>query len=141
MLIFELEEGLQPVAGPIVPAMVALNPVVDLLAYSPQEQQNLADEVARVALGRLIEISPIEFVRPGNPPTLIQHGTRDEIGSIDTMRRFRDVMVQAGNDCVLIEYQGAEHAFHYFPEYLDTVTTRPPNSSSTGSRRANLIQW
>ena len=48
-------------------------------------------------------------------------GTRDEIGSIDTIRRFRDVMVQAGNDCVLVEYEGAEHAFHYFPEYLDTV--------------------
>ncbi len=30
-------------------------------------------------------------------------------------------MVQAGNDCVLIEYEGAEHAFHYFPEYLDAV--------------------
>ena len=110
-----------PAPEPIVAAVVALNPVVDLLAYSPEEQQNLADEVARVALRRLIEISPIEFVRPGNPPTLIQHGTRDEIGSIDTMRRFRDVMAQAGNDCVLIEYEGAEHAFHYFPEYLDTV--------------------
>jgi hypothetical protein len=31
-------------------------------------------------------------------------------------------MVQAGNDCVLIEYQDAEHAFHYHPEYLDDVT-------------------
>ena len=46
-------------------------------------------------------------------PTLIQHGTRDEVASIDTMRRFRDAMVQAGNDCILLEYEGAEHAFHY----------------------------
>ena len=110
-----------PAPEPSVAAVVALNPVVDLLAYSPEEQQNLADEVTRIALGRLIEYSPVEFVRPGNSPTLIQHGTRDEIGSIDTIRRFRDVMVQAGNDCVLVEYEGAEHAFHYFPEYLDTV--------------------
>ena len=110
-----------PAAEPCVAAVVALNPVVDLLAYSPEEQRNVADEVARIAPGRLAEYSPAEFVRPGNPPTLIQHGTRDAIGSIDTMRRFRDVMVEAGNDCVLIEYEGAEHAFHYFPEYLDTV--------------------
>ena len=110
-----------PAPEPGVAAVVALNPVVDLLAYSPGDQQNLADEVARIALGRLIEYSPVEFVRPGNPPTLIQHGTRDAIGSIDTIRRFRDLMVHAGNDCVLVEYEGAEHSFHYFPEYLDTV--------------------
>ena len=110
-----------PAPEPGVAAVVALNPVVDLLAYSPEEQQNLADEVTRIPAGRLIEYSPAEFVRPGNPPTLIQHGTRDEIGSIDTMRRFRDLMVQAGNDCVLLEYEGAEHAFHYFAEYLDVV--------------------
>lgn len=111
-----------PAPEPGVAAVVALNPVVDLLAYSPEEQQNLADEVTRIPVGRLIEYSPAEFVRPGNPPTLIQHGTRDEIGPIDTIRRFRDLMVQAGNDCVLLEYQGAEHAFHYYPEYLDDVT-------------------
>jgi acetyl esterase/lipase len=110
-----------PAPAPGVGAVVVFNPVVDLLAYSPQEQQNLADEVTRIPVERLIEYSPTEFVRPGNPPTLIQHGTRDDIGSIDTMRRFRDLMVQAGNDCVLIEYEGAEHAFHYFPEYLDDV--------------------
>jgi acetyl esterase/lipase len=102
-----------PAAEPGVAAVVALNPVVDLLAYSPEQQQSLEEEVTRIASGRLIEYSPAEFVRPGNPPTLIQHGTRDEVASIDTMRRFRDLMVQAGNDCVLLEYEGAEHAFHY----------------------------
>jgi acetyl esterase/lipase len=110
-----------PPLEPGVAAVVALNPVVDLLAYSPEEQKTLADEVTRIAAERLIEYSPAEFVRPGNPPTLIQHGTRDEIGSIATVRRFRDLMMQAGNDCVLLEYEGAEHAFHYSPEYFDDV--------------------
>jgi dipeptidyl aminopeptidase/acylaminoacyl peptidase len=68
---------------------------------------------AGIAPGRLIEYSPIEFVRPGNPPTLIQHGTHDEVAPIGQVRRFRDVMVRAGNDCILLEYQRAEHAFHY----------------------------
>jgi acetyl esterase/lipase len=102
-----------PAPEPGVAAIVALNPVVDLLAYSPEQQQSLEEEVVRIAAGRLIEYSPVEFVRPGNPPTLIQHGTHDEVASIDTVRRFRDVMARVGNECVLLEYEGAEHAFHY----------------------------
>ena len=91
---------------------MALNPVVDLLAYSPEQQRSL-ERGAGIAAGRVIEYSPIEFVRPGNPPTLIQHGTHDEVAPIDQARRFRNVMVQAGNDCVLLEYERAGHAFHY----------------------------
>lgn len=106
-------DGPLPAPEPGVAAIVALNPVVDLLAYSPEQQQSLEQEVARIPAGRLIEYSPVEFVQPGNPPTLIQHGTHDEVASIDTVRRFRDVMVQAGNDCILLEYERAEHAFHY----------------------------
>ncbi|GAA4995738.1 alpha/beta hydrolase [Actinopolymorpha pittospori] len=105
-------DGPFPASKPGVTAVVALNPVVDLLAYSP-EQQHVLEQGAGIAAGRAIEYSPIEFVRPGNPPMLIQHGTRDEVVPIDQVRRFRDVMVQAGNDCILIEYERAEHGFHY----------------------------
>jgi acetyl esterase len=101
-----------PATGPGVAAVVALNPVVDLLAYSPEQQQAL-EQSAGIAAGRLIEYSPAEFARPGNPPTLIQHGTHDEVAPIDTVRRFRDAMARAGNDCILLEYERAEHAFHY----------------------------
>jgi acetyl esterase/lipase len=116
-----------PAPEPGVAAVVALNPVVDLLAYSPEQQQSLEEDVTRIAAGRLIEYSPVEFVRPGNPPTLIQHGTHDEVAPIDTVRRFRDVMVRAGNECVLLEYERAEHAFHYpnpaghFDEVIDAT--------------------
>jgi acetyl esterase/lipase len=101
-----------PAPKPGVAAVVALNPVVDLLAYSP-EQQQFIEQGAGIAAGRAIEYSPIEFVRPGNPPMLIQHGTHDEVAPIDHARRFRDAIVQAGNDCILREYERAEHAFHY----------------------------
>ncbi|WP_345432586.1 alpha/beta hydrolase [Actinoallomurus vinaceus] len=101
-----------PAPEPDVAAVVALNPVVDLLAYSPTQLQ-IIEQDAGIAAGRAIEYSPIEFVRPGNPPMLIQHGTHDEVASIDQARRFRDAMAQAGNDCILLEYEGAEHAFHY----------------------------
>jgi acetyl esterase/lipase len=105
-------DGPRPAREPGVAAVVALNPVVDLLAYSPEQQRSL-EQVAGIAAGRLIEYSPAEFVRHGNPPTLIQHGTHDEVASIGQVRRFRDVMVKAGNECILLEYERAEHAFHY----------------------------
>jgi acetyl esterase/lipase len=101
-----------PAAEPGVAAIVALNPVVDLLAYAPAEQR-LLERRAGIAAGRLADYSPIEFVRPGNPPTLIQHGTDDAVAPVSQVRRFRDAMVEAGNDCLLLEYAGAGHAFHY----------------------------
>ncbi|WP_433172604.1 alpha/beta hydrolase [Actinoallomurus sp. CA-150999] len=105
-------DGPRPAPKPGVAAVVALNPVVDLLAYPPEQLRTLEQDVG-IAAGRATDYSPIEFVRPGNPPMLIQHGTHDEVASIDQVRRFRDVMVQAGNDCTLLEYERAEHAFHY----------------------------
>jgi acetyl esterase len=105
-------DGPFPAPEPGVAAVVALNPVVDLLVYSPEEQQSVA-QIAGIAAERLMAYSPIEFVRPGNPPTLIQHGTHDEVASIGQARRFRDAMAQAGNDCLLLEYEHARHAFHY----------------------------
>ncbi|MGW2520409.1 alpha/beta hydrolase [Streptomyces sp. NPDC001617] len=100
-----------PAAEPGGAAIVALNPPVDL-AFSP-ERQHLIEEDIGIAAGRAIDYSPIEFVRSGNPPMLIQHGTADKIVPIDQVRQFRDAMVQVGNDCVLLEYERAQHGFHY----------------------------
>jgi acetyl esterase/lipase len=94
-------------------AVVALNPAgLDLRSFAPEQQRRLEDQVG-IAEGRLLEYSVIEFVRPGNPPVLVHHGTRDEVEPIDHVRRFRDAMVRAGNECTLLEYEHAEHGFHY----------------------------
>ncbi|WP_330441097.1 alpha/beta hydrolase [Micromonospora sp. NBC_00821] len=96
-----------------ITALVALNPAgLDLGSFEPNAQRRLAQQVG-VAADRLIEYSLIEFVRPGNPPTQIHHGTRDEIEPIGSVRQFRDAMVRAGNECTLLEYEHAEHGFHY----------------------------
>jgi acetyl esterase/lipase len=98
---------------PGVAAVVALNPAgLDLLAFSPELQRSI-EQGAGIAVGKAIEYSLIEFVRPGDPPMLIQHGTADEVEPIDHVRRFRDAMVRAGNECTLLEYEHAGHAFHY----------------------------
>ncbi|GIG59703.1 hypothetical protein Lfu02_40750 [Longispora fulva] len=105
--------GPVPAPEPGVAAVVALNPAgMDLLAFSPKLRRSVEQAVG-IAEGRAIEYSLIEFVRTGNPPMLIQHGTSDEVEPIDHVRRFRDVMAQAGNECTLLEYEHAKHAFHY----------------------------
>ncbi|MGN9914238.1 alpha/beta hydrolase [Phytohabitans sp. LJ34] len=102
-----------PAPTPGVAGVVAFNPAgLDLLAFSPRLQRS-TEQRAGIAEGRAIEYSLIEFVRPGNPPMLIHHGTDDEVEPIDHVRRFRDAMVRAGNECILREYENAAHAFHY----------------------------
>jgi acetyl esterase/lipase len=101
-----------PAPQPGTAAVVALNPVVDLLAYPPEQRQSLERD-AGIAEGSAAGYSPAEYVRPGNPPVLIQHGTHDEVAPVAQVRRFRDLMAQANNDCVLIEYERAGHGFHY----------------------------
>ena len=99
--------------GPATAAVVGLNPAgLDLLAFPPEIRRSI-EQRAGIAAGRAIDYSLIGFVRPGNPPMLIQHGTADEVEPIDHVRRFRDAMVRAGNECTLIEYAHAGHAFHY----------------------------
>jgi pimeloyl-ACP methyl ester carboxylesterase len=102
-----------PAAEPGVAAVMALNPAgLDLLAFPPELQHSI-EQGAGIATGEAGGYSLIEFVRPGNPRTLIQHGTADEVEPIGHVRRFRDAMVRAGNDCALLEYEGAGHAFHH----------------------------
>ncbi|MGC4760243.1 alpha/beta hydrolase [Micromonospora trifolii] len=96
-----------------VATVVALNPAgLNLGSFEPDAQRRLAQEVG-IAADRLTEYSLIEFVRPGSPPTQIHHGTRDEVEPIGSVRQFRDAMVRAGNECILLEYAHAEHGFHY----------------------------
>ncbi|MEV1015499.1 alpha/beta hydrolase [Micromonospora sp. NPDC049801] len=98
---------------PGVAAVVALNPAGLNLGVRTADAQRRLERQVGLDAGRLIEYSLIERVRPGNPPTQIHHGTRDEVEPIDCARRFRDAMARAGNECALLEYEDAEHGFHY----------------------------
>ncbi|WP_034268486.1 alpha/beta hydrolase [Actinospica robiniae] len=98
---------------PAVATLVALNPAgLDLRSLDASVHARLERQIG-IATGRLAEYSMIEHVRLGTPPLLIQHGTADEVESIETVRRFRDALVRAGNVCKLLEYPDAKHAFHY----------------------------
>ena len=97
--------------GPDFGAIVTFNPVVDLLGFPPEGQR-----VVQESLGPghdAVDFSPIHFVRRGNPSTVIFHGVEDRIVPVEQVRRFRDAMLAAGNECLLVEFEGAEHGFYH----------------------------
>ncbi len=54
--------------------------------------------------------SPLHHLVRGMPPTLIVHGTDDEIVPIDQSRRACALLRKIGNDCTLVELPGQAHA-------------------------------
>jgi acetyl esterase len=57
------------------------------------------------------EISPLERVRPGVPPTLILHGTGDTTTPFKGAQAFHDAMLKAGNRCELVVQPGGVHGY------------------------------
>jgi acetyl esterase/lipase len=88
-------------------ALVLFNPAVDTTETGLRRSAERFGECAR-------ELSPVHHVREGIVPTLIFHGTDDTAVPIETVRRFRDVMHQAGNRCELVEFAGKKHGFFNF---------------------------
>jgi acetyl esterase/lipase len=64
------------------------------------------------------DASPLDFVGPATPPTLLIHGTRDEIVWVRHSERLRDRMRAAGRPVFLLELPWATHGF-------DAVTRGP----------------
>ena len=55
--------------------------------------------------------SPVQHVRPGLPPTIMFHGTSDEVVPYGTARRFTEKMQATGNRCDLHTFKGRPHLF------------------------------
>ncbi len=62
------------------------------------------------------DISPIDGVRPGLPPTLVLHGTGDTTVPVDHTIEFAQRMAEAGNRCEVELYEGAGHGFFNYKE-------------------------
>ena len=82
-------------------SLILFNPVV-----------NLKGKWERTFGRRLSQISPLQLMDAPLPPTLIMHGTKDDIVKIKEVRTFvaKAKKVQTSN-ITLIEYQGRKHAF------------------------------
>jgi acetyl esterase/lipase len=59
------------------------------------------------------DASPLDFVGPDTPPTLLIHGARDEIVWVRHSERLRDRMRHAGRPVFLLELPWATHGFDF----------------------------
>jgi acetyl esterase len=57
------------------------------------------------------ELSPLDHVRPGLPPTLLFHGTADATVPFAGARAFHDAMIKAKNNCELVIGPDGGHGF------------------------------
>jgi acetyl esterase len=96
-------------------AILLYNPVVDLnsdkLLYIVPENRQLKGEsgLTREEIGR--KVSPIFYIKPGQPPTLLMHGLDDTNVAPSQGRRYAEAMKKAGNRCDLYMLPKTQHAF------------------------------
>ncbi len=88
--------------SPVPYAMVLFNPVVDT-GKNGYGQDKLE--------GREFQISPVHNIKPGMPPVLIMHGKADKTVPYENVVRFKHVMKQEDNHCVLKGYAKQDHGF------------------------------
>ena len=93
-------------------ALILFNPVVDTgeRGYGKEKLE-----------GRELELSPVNHITPGVPPTLIMHGKSDTTVPYENVVRFRELMKQKGNKCILVGYKNQKHGFFNYnrsPEYF-----------------------
>jgi acetyl esterase/lipase len=99
-------------------ALVLFNPVLDLAASVAA-----LGELAPVVGAPTERLSPIAQDLGHLPPTIVFHGTKDSLVSVDQSRAFRDAATAAGARCELREFEGREHAFfnRMPPEFADAL--------------------
>ena len=80
------------------------------------------------------ELSPLDRVRPGIPPTILFHGTGDTVTPFQGARAFCDAMLQAGNRCEIVVHEGGAHGYLYRERslYEDTLRKTEAFLSSLG---------
>lgn len=97
------EAGEDPSVSSVPNAMILFNPVLDTTEkgygaknFKPEQQT---------------EISPCHHVRKGIVPTIVFHGTADKTVPFENAERFTKLMQEAGNECVLVPFEGKDHGF------------------------------
>ncbi len=105
--------------------LILFNPLVDM----PEQMAIASKKVVRTVKDRATEISPINHVNEGAPPTIIFQGTADRSVNFHQSTRFCEEMKKYRNDCEVVLYEGRDHGFfHYFlypekenPDFISTM--------------------
>jgi acetyl esterase/lipase len=109
-------------ADPAIRGVVALYPPTDQVfgyqnpSHVIDSRRILQDYLNGTPLSapiKYIENSPIRFVKAGLPPTLLIHGTKDELVSIRQSRMLQERLIANGVPNVLLELPWATHGCDY----------------------------
>lgn len=79
-------------------ALVLYNPATDLSGV-----ERLGD--------RALEVSPLQHVSKGDPPTIVFHSRDDQTVPYESAVAFCEAMNAAGNQCELVSFDGRPHGF------------------------------
>ena len=82
-------------------ALVLFNPALDTSG------ENLTELFG----GKGPDVSPVDHIRAGLPPTVIFHGKADTTVPYAIVERYCEGAKKAGNQCQLFGYEGATHGF------------------------------
>ncbi|MBT28248.1 MAG: hypothetical protein CMO01_01215 [Thalassobius sp.] len=88
-------------------ALVLFNPVIDTTPKGYGAEKMGKDKK---------KASPARHVKKGLPPTIIFHGTADVTVPFENVKRFEQLMIKKGNECVLIPFEGQAHGFFNYKE-------------------------
>ena len=141
------------IPDPAVRGCVACYPPTDMnFDYGPGAAHSLLDAHSLLeqflggtpesAPANYHDASPLQLVGPDSPPTLIEHGTRDEIVWIENSRKLRDALANQHRPVYLLELPWATHGFDINPSgpggqlqlfavdwFLQSVFKISPNSN------------
>jgi len=101
-----VDEGGEDASVSCMPnALVLYYPVIDTSQHG-YGQKKIGE--------RWQELSPVDNVKPGLPPTIVFHGTGDTVTPFKGARLFHERMQKAGNQCELITHRGGRHGYFIF---------------------------
>jgi acetyl esterase/lipase len=118
-VIKNINEETDDISVSTVPAaLVLFNPVIDT------GKRGYGQEKLR---GREFEISPVHHISPDVPITLIMHGRADTTVPYENVVRFKQLMKQDGNKCILVGYKHQAHGFFNYskkPKYFKKTVSK-----------------
>jgi len=119
-----------PSISSVPDALALFNPVADTTETGWTGAAKRLGERAR-------ELSPCHHVTKDTPPAIIFHGSADVTVPIENVERFRDRMLELGNECRLVPFEGKPHGFFNYGRdgnvpYVETVRAMDEFLASVG---------
>jgi acetyl esterase len=119
--VFENHEGAEATVSSKPNALVLFNPVIDLTSMPIRD---VLSGFSTETIDRIGEISPLQHVHRGLPPTIILNGKADKIAPYSIAKNYCSAAAGLGNECRLVGYDGAGHGF-FNPEVKGGKWYRP----------------